>query len=129
MSNRKISSTNLKNEQFILESCDLTYSVYLIGGRWKLLILCHLQEGKHRFSEIRNLIPGITERMLTLQLKEMEKDGLVKRTVYAAVPPHVDYRLTDLASELIPIWDLLTQWGNKHRKAQKSSCLVVDTSV
>jgi len=61
-------------------------------------------------------MPAITERMLTLQLRELEKEGLVKRTVYAEVPPRVDYELTDIAKELVPIWNQLSQWGAKHKK-------------
>ena len=74
MGKRKENSTNSINEQYITE-CDLTYAVCKIGGRWKLLILCKLEHGKLRFSEIRNQITGITERMLTLQLRELEKAG------------------------------------------------------
>lgn len=110
----KENSTNNINRQYIQE-CDLAYAVCKIGGRWKLLILDKLTGGKLRFSEIRNNIIGITERMLTLQLRELEKEGLVKRTVHAEVPPRVDYELTDIARELIPIWDVLREWGGKHR--------------
>lgn len=119
----KENSTNNINKQYIQE-CDLSYAVCKIGGRWKLFILSKLRDGVLRFSEIKRAIPGITERMLTLQLKELEKEGLVKRTVYAEVPPRVDYELTDIARELIPIWDALNTWGGKHRKfiAQQEDC-------
>ncbi|MGJ1386267.1 winged helix-turn-helix transcriptional regulator [Sphingobacterium spiritivorum] len=115
MGKRKENSTNSLNESYIVESCNLTYAVCKIGGRWKLLILCKLENGKLRFSELRNQINGITERMLTLQLRELEKEGLVKRTVYAEVPPRVDYELTAIAKELVPIWSQLSQWGAKHK--------------
>ncbi|WP_300691133.1 helix-turn-helix domain-containing protein [Chryseobacterium sp.] len=111
----KENSTNSINRQYIHE-CDLTYAVCKIGGRWKLLILDKLKIEKLRFSELRKSILGITERMLTLQLRELEKEGLVKRTVYAQVPPRVDYELTDIARELIPIWNSLSEWGGKHRE-------------
>jgi len=114
MGKRKENSTNSINEQYIIE-CDLTYAVCKIGGRWKLLILCKLEHGKLRFSELRDRITGITERMLTLQLRELEKEGLVTRTVHAEVPPRVDYEMTEIAKELIPIWKQLSQWGNKHK--------------
>ena len=116
MGTRKENSTNSINEQYITQECDLTYAVCKIGGRWKLLILCKLENGKLRFSEIRRRISGITERMLTLQLREMEKEDLVKRTVYAEVPPRVDYELTAIAEELVPIWKQLDHWGKKHRE-------------
>jgi hypothetical protein len=115
MAKRKENSTNMLNENYIVESCNLTYAVCKIGGRWKLLILCRLENGKLRFSELHNQITGITERMLTLQLRELEKEGLVKRTVHAQVPPRVDYELTDIAQELVPIWSQLSQWGEKHK--------------
>lgn len=116
MGKRKENSTNSLNEEYITGSCDLTYAICKIGGRWKLLILCKLENNKLRFSELRNQITGITERMLTLHLKELEKEGLVKRTVYAEVPPRVDYELTEIAIELIPIWAQLSKWGKKHRE-------------
>lgn len=122
MGKRKENSTNSINEIYITE-CDLTYAVCKIGGRWKLLILGKLEDGKLRFSEIRNRITGITERMLTLQLRELEKAGLVKRTVHAEVPPRVDYELTPIATELIPIWEQLSDWGNKHRSLLKDENL------
>ncbi|UHO40137.1 helix-turn-helix transcriptional regulator [Chryseobacterium capnotolerans] len=115
MGSIKESSTNNINKQYIQE-CDLSYAVCKIGGRWKLFILSKLKDEKLRFSELKRSISGITERMLTLQLRELEKEGLVKRTVYAEVPPRVDYELTAIARELIPIWDALNEWGGKHRK-------------
>jgi len=115
MGKRKENSTNSINAQYITE-CDLTYTVCKIGGRWKLLILCKLETGKLRFSELRDRISGITERMLTLQLRELEKEGLLKRTVYAQVPPRVDYEMTDIALELVPIWKQLEEWGKKHKE-------------
>lgn len=81
-----------------------------------MLILCKLENETLRFSELRDRIEGITERMLTLQLRELEKEGLVKRTVYAQVPPRVEYELTEIAQELVPIWSQLSDWGSKHRK-------------
>ena len=116
MEKRKENSTNSLNEKYILESCDLMYTICMVGGRWKLLILCKLEDGKLRFSELRNRINGITERMLTLQLRELEKDGLITRTVYAEVLPRVEYEMTEIAKELIPIWAELSEWGAKHRE-------------
>lgn len=114
MANRKENSTNHINQKQIQE-CDLSYAVCKLTGRWKLLILSKLENGKLRFSELRDKIDGITERMLTLQLRELEKDGLVKRTIYAQVPPRVEYKMTAIARDLIPIWRQLENWGAKHR--------------
>ncbi|QES88498.1 winged helix-turn-helix transcriptional regulator [Rhizosphaericola mali] len=115
MAKRKENSTNMLNEKLIME-CDLLYAINKVGGRWKLMILSKLQKRKLRFSEIKREIPTITERMLALQLRELEKDEFVKRTVYAEVPPKVDYELTAVARELIPVWRQLENWAKKHRK-------------
>lgn len=114
MAKRKETSTNTENRNYIT-TCNLTYAVCLIGGRWKLLILCKLEKGKLRFGELRNQICNITERMLTLQLRELERDGMVKRTVYAEVPPRVEYELTEISIKLIPIWEQLSSWGAEHK--------------
>ncbi|QGK73590.1 helix-turn-helix domain-containing protein [Flavobacterium sp. SLB02] len=119
MAKRKESSTNTENRNYIT-TCDLTYAVCLVGGRWKLLILCKLEKGKLRFGELRNQICNITERMLTLQLRELERDGMVKRTVYAEVPPRVEYELTEISQKLVPIWAQLSHWGSEHKAGMLS---------
>lgn len=115
MGTRKETSTYTRNEQCIIE-CNLTYAVYKIGGRWKLPILSRLENDKLRFGQLKNEFSYISERMLTLQLKALEKDGLIKRTVYAEVPPKVEYELTEIALELTPIFKLLSEWGGRQRK-------------
>lgn len=115
MAKIKDSSTNNSNRRF-LTTCDMTYAVQLIGGRWKLLIMAGLDKKPLRYSELKKNISGITERMLTLQLREMEKDGILKRTVFAEVPPRVEYELTLIGKELVPICLELSQWGTKHRQ-------------
>lgn len=110
----KENSTNNINRRFLTD-CDLTYAVQLIGGRWKLLMLMRLENGAVRFGELKKKLPNITERMLTLQLREMEADGLVTRTVYAEVPPRVEYTMTEVARDLLPICSQLHSWGSKHR--------------
>lgn len=114
MAVRKKSSTYTRNEKCIIE-CDLTYVVSKIEGRWKLQILSKLEDKRSRFRELKKEFYFITERMLTLQLRALEKDGLVKRTVYAEVPPRVEYELTEMALELVPIFKQLSEWGNRHR--------------
>lgn len=115
MAERKASSTFSRNEQCVI-NCDLTYAIKMIDGRWKLQILSKLSDGKMRYNEIRNEFSFITERMLTLQLRAMEKDGLIRRKVYAEVPPRVEYELTDLAIELNNVLKELSRWGDKHRQ-------------
>jgi DNA-binding HxlR family transcriptional regulator len=83
----------------------------VIGGKWKGLILYHLLGKTRRFNEFRRLMPGITQRMLTLQLRDLEHDGLVHREVYREVPPKVEYSLTELGCTLEPIIRLLSDWG------------------
>ncbi|MBO9567025.1 MAG: helix-turn-helix transcriptional regulator [Niastella sp.] len=119
MTTRKKNSTYSRNEETLIE-CDLTYAINKIGGRWKLQLLDQLAHGKLRFSDLKRAFPHITERMLTLQLKTMEQDGLVKRTVHAEVPPRVEYELTEQAHTLMPILDQLSKWGNKQRQKDKT---------
>ena len=87
----------------------------VIGGKWKPLVIYQLKDGTLRFNQIMNKVqPRITQRMLTKELRELEKDGLVDRKVYAQVPPKVEYSLTEKAQSLIPILDQLCDWGSEH---------------
>ncbi|AIL47834.1 MULTISPECIES: winged helix-turn-helix transcriptional regulator [Elizabethkingia] len=114
----KETSTNNINKQYIIE-CDTPYAISQIGGRWKLLILCQLEGGKKRFGELHKSICNITERMLTTQLRELEKSSIIKRTVYAEVPPRVEYEYTEMGLELVPILKQLGCWGARIRKIAK----------
>lgn len=115
MAKRKLTSKNIENENYITEECDLTFALSMLSGRWKLLILCHLMDGTFRYSELKEKIPAISEKMLTQQLRELEKDLLVERTVYPEFPPHVDYKLTEISKLLIPAWNIMEEWGNIYR--------------
>ena len=86
----------------------------VLGGKWKLLILWNLKDCKRRFSELKRLMPTISEKMLIQQLRELEKDGLVHRHVYPQVPPKVEYSFTNYAESLIPVLQVLCNWGEKH---------------
>ena len=93
-------------------SCSMELSLAVIGGKWKPLILWHLRAGgTMRFSALRRTMPIITQKMLTQQLRELESDGLVTREVYAEVPPRVEYDLTDLGRDIIPILESLCRFG------------------
>lgn len=93
--------------------CVTSLTMRYIGGKWKAVILIHLIE-KKRYSELRKACCVITERTLSLQLKELEADGLIKRTVYASKPPlRVDYELTDFGKTLIPLLQAIAQWGKE----------------
>jgi DNA-binding HxlR family transcriptional regulator len=96
--------------------CALEASLHLIDGKWKVIILYHLQQGTQRFGELRRLMPGITQRMLTKQLRALEDDRLIIRKVYAEVPPRVEYRLSEIGESLRPVIDTLKAWGQSHRE-------------
>ena len=88
----------------------------LIGGKWKMPILWRLREGTLRYGELRSDIPDITTKMLTQQLRELERDGFITRTVYPVVPPKVEYKLTDRGRRTIPIIESLRSWGSELMK-------------
>lgn len=91
--------------------CPVELTVDVIGGKWKGLILYHLISGTKRFNELRRLLPKTTQRMLTLQLRELEKDGIIHREVYPEIPPKVEYSLTNFGETLKPIIFLMRDWG------------------
>lgn len=94
--------------------CPVELVIELISGKWKLLILRELMSGTRRFSQLQKAIPGITQKMLTKQLRELEEAGLVHRRVYPEVPPRVEYRLTELGSSLEEIFDSMHRWGLRY---------------
>ncbi|MNF32490.1 helix-turn-helix domain-containing protein [Pseudomonas sp. P5_109] len=95
-------------------ACPVAFTVDVIGGKWKSLILFHLMSGTKRFNELRRLIPDITQRMLTLQLRELETDGVIHREIYREVPPKVEYSLTELGNSLAPLVSAMREWGAVH---------------
>jgi DNA-binding HxlR family transcriptional regulator len=93
--------------------CTVSLAMDLVGGKWKTVILYHLKDGKRRYSELRKEMISITEMTLSLQLKQLEKDGLVSRTVFGEKPPiRVEYELTDFGKSFIPVLEAITIWGN-----------------
>jgi DNA-binding HxlR family transcriptional regulator len=86
----------------------------VLAGKWKVEILWQLVQRKHRFGELRQSIPGVTQHMLTTQLRDLEANGLVKRTVYPEVPPRVEYEITPSARALKPVFDELFRWSREH---------------
>src|SRR6202047_194358 len=100
---------------------------HLIDGKWRGVILYHWQDGTQRFGELRRRMPGITQRMLTKQLRALEDDQLVIRKVYAEVPPRVEYRLSEIGESLRPVINTLKAWGEGHR--QKLSCAPAPDAV
>jgi DNA-binding HxlR family transcriptional regulator len=94
--------------------CGVTSTLSVIGGKWKIIVLCRLFENVHRFGELKRSIPNITTKMLTQQLREMERDNIIHREVYKVVPPKVEYTLTRLGQSLAPIIVALDKWGLKY---------------
>ncbi|WP_259065185.1 winged helix-turn-helix transcriptional regulator [Mucilaginibacter sp. X4EP1] len=113
---RKETSTNALNERMINDSCGMAFSLAVIGGRWKPAILCRLSYGTMRYGELKKDIEGISERMLVAQLREMEKDQIIIRSVFPEVPPRVEYSLTELGYTMKPMLDAMSDWGNRYRK-------------
>ncbi|MGW3605139.1 winged helix-turn-helix transcriptional regulator [Micromonospora sp. NPDC005161] len=91
--------------------CPVELTVDLLGGKWRTVILAHLKEGVHRYGELRRRMPGVSEKMLTQRLRELEADGLVARQDHGTVPPHVEYCLTDEGRSLAPVLQALYDWG------------------
>jgi DNA-binding HxlR family transcriptional regulator len=116
---RKETSTNALNEEAINAGCGVAYTLALIGGRWKPNILWRLLRGKCRYNELRRSIEGVSERILVMQLRELERDQLIKRTVYPEVPPKVEYELTTMGWSMEPMLQSISDWGEVHRKGKR----------
>ena len=101
-------------------TCPVEATISLIGGKYKAVILWHLLHGTMRYSELHKKMPNATDKMLTQQLRELEKDGLITRTVYPVVPPKTEYNLTEFGQSLVPILDAMCNWGNEY--LQKPPC-------
>ena len=97
-----------------LYPCGTSVAMSIIGGKWKLVIIHHLRQGKLRYNELRKQLPTVTERTLSLQLKQLENDGVVSRRVYTKKPPlKVEYELTEFGLTLLPVLKAIGEWGNK----------------
>ena len=95
-------------------NCPAEIAISLLGSKWKLLILRELFKGMRRFGELSRNVPGISQKMLTQQLRQMEEDGLVSRKIYPEVPPRVEYSLTAIGTSLKPVLDAMHKWGAKY---------------
>ena len=96
-------------------ACPVETTLSLIGSKWKVLILRDLMDGKKRFGELKKSVGAVTQKVLTAQLREMERDGLLTRTVYPEVPPRVEYELTSLGLSLGPVLDAMRLWGEGYK--------------
>ncbi|WP_340818448.1 helix-turn-helix domain-containing protein [Methanolobus sp. WCC4] len=110
MTNNKETSRK-KDQQY---NCPVEATLDIIGGKWKPLILWQLKENTLRYNALQQTLPGISPRMLTKQLRELEEDGVIRRKMYPEIPPRVEYSLTDLGRTIIPVLESLCQWGIEH---------------
>ena len=102
-----------------LPACPVEITMGLIGDKWKVLIIRDLLTGTKRFGELKKSLSGISQKVLTNNLRQMETSGLILRKVYAEVPPKVEYSLSDTGFSLKPILDSMVEWGNEYRENQK----------
>lgn len=102
-------------------NCPVEATIELIGGKYKSVILWHLTDGVKRFGELKRLLPRATEKMLAQQLRDLERDGLIIRTVYPVVPPKVEYSLSDLGRTIIPVLDTMCGWGEGYLASLKEN--------
>lgn len=96
--------------------CPVETTLNIIGGKWKGIILYRLLDGKKRFNELKRLLPNVTHRTLTMQLRELEGDGIIIRHVYAEIPPKVEYRLSPLGLSMTPIIMAIYDWGKMYQE-------------
>ena len=108
--------TENKIVEAVLPACPVETTLTLIGDKWKVLILRDLMTGTKRFGELRRSVGNVSQKVLTAQLRDMEQKGLVSRTVFAEVPPRVEYSLTELGKSLSPVLDALRVWGEDYKK-------------
>ncbi len=106
----------MENTLSDLPKCPVEITLQLIGNKWKVLIIRDLLSGTKRFNELMRSVSGITQKVLTSNLRAMEQTGLVIRTVYPQVPPKVEYSLTETGMSLKPILDSMVMWGNSYRE-------------
>lgn len=105
----------MKTKAELLPDCPVATTVQLIGNKWKLLIIRNLRVRPWRFNELQKNLEGISQKVLTDSLRSMEADGLITRTVYAEVPPRVEYALSELGETMSPILDAMEAWGNSYK--------------
>ena len=98
-------------------NCKAELALKVIQGRWKLLVLRELVDGIQRFSDLQRALVGVSQKVLTAQLRDLEASGVIQRTVYPEVPPRVEYALTELGHELLPVLDQLHAWGERQSDA------------
>jgi DNA-binding HxlR family transcriptional regulator len=110
-----MSVTHIESLAEVVEDCPVREVLDRVGDKWSVMVIVLLGQRTHRFNELHRTIDGISQRMLTLTVRALERDGLVSRTVHATVPPRVDYELTELGRTLLVPLAALAEWANTHR--------------
>lgn len=108
---RKTTSTSSANDKALNENCPLQYAMGLLNGKWKIVIIWYIKEEINRFSLLKRSIRSITDKMLAQQLRELENDGLIGRTIFQEIPPRVEYNLTEECKSLLPALQEIYEWG------------------
>lgn len=109
--------------ELLLPACPVETTLLLIGDKWKVLILRDLAGGTKRFGELKKSIGSVSQKVLTAQLRDMEKKGLLDRKVYAEVPPRVEYTLTETGYSLKPVLDAMEMWGRDYKSTHAAECV------
>jgi DNA-binding HxlR family transcriptional regulator len=114
-------ANNRKNKDFNPYNCPVTHFMNLVGGKWKVLVIHGINRGHNRFSTLQKVLPVISKQMLINQLRELEQDNIIERTVFAEIPPRVEYKITRYGNSLLPIIQIIQQWGlGDLKKKQKN---------
>lgn len=108
---RKETSTSSVNDKELNDTCPLRYAMGLLNGKWKIVIIWYIYEDINRFSLLKKSIPSITDKMLSQQLRELENDGLINRTIFQEIPPRVEYTLSENCKNLLPALKKIYEWG------------------
>jgi DNA-binding HxlR family transcriptional regulator len=101
--------------------CPTELAVSVLGGKWRVVILAYLKEGVHRFGELKRRLPAISTKVLTQQLRALAQEGLIRRTIYSEVPARTEYELTEYGRSLIPVLEVIYQWGVRHGRRRADS--------
>jgi len=110
----------MKVDIFDLVNCPVTATMNLIGGKWKILILHLISNDINRFGKMSMMLKDVSKQMLTTQLRDLERDGLIKRVIYPEIPPRVEYFLTEKGKALLPVFDALKDWGLEYALSEKA---------
>jgi DNA-binding HxlR family transcriptional regulator len=121
MAKNKLSNKRLAEPQCKARLSSIADALYVIGGKWKLRIIVALKEGAQRFNELQRTIEGISAKVLSAELKDLELNGFIKRNIYTGTPVVVEYELTDYCDTLDDVLEALSAWGAMHREAVKKS--------